>query len=400
MDITALNAFVPGPPLQLQGRPGGPLAGARFAAKDLFDVAGFVTGAGNPDWARTHAPATRHAGAIEALLAAGADLAGKTHSDELAFSLNGENAHYGTPINPRAPGRVPGGSSSGSASAVAGAAVDTALGTDTGGSVRIPASYCGIYGMRPSHGAIDMAGLVPLAPSFDTVGWFARDAAMLARIGRVLLPDRAPVAITRLLLPTDAFFLPDQAVRAALMPFIEQLGARMPIRDMEIAPAESGVSGGLPGWLPVFRTLQGREAWQAHGAWIEATEPAFGPGIRDRFAWSATLSDESVGAAERARRGIAQWLESLLLPGTAMLLPSAPGIAPRLATPPAELDAFRGKALALTCVAGLGRLPQISLPVGTVAGCPIGLSLVGARHADRALLEMVETLDWPARPQF
>ena len=398
MDIAALNAFLPAPLPAIDGRSGGPLNGLRFAAKDLFDIAGFVTGAGNPDWARTHGPAARHAAAVARLLDAGADLIGKTHTDELAFSLNGENAHYGTPVNPRALGRVPGGSSSGSASAVAGGAVETPLGTDTGGSVRIPASYCGLYGMRPTHGAIDMGGLVPLAPSFDTVGWFARDAATLARVGRALLPTGAPQAIDRLVCMTDAFALADATVQAALAPAVDLLRARLPTTAGELAPADSGVAGGLAGWLPVFRTLQGREAWQAHGTWIEATEPAFGPGIRDRFHLASTITDEAVGAAEAARRTIRTWLKGLPPPGTALLLPTAPGVAPRLATPPAELDAFRNRALALCCAAGLGGLPQISIPAGLVEGCPVGLSLIAGHHADRALLDFVEALGWPAQP--
>lgn len=398
MNIAALNAFLPAPQPEIAGRSGGPLAGLRFAAKDLFDVAGFVTGAGNPDWARTHGPATAHAAAVARLLDAGADLVGKTHTDELAFSLNGENAHYGTPINPRAPGRVPGGSSSGSASAVAGAAVETALGTDTGGSVRIPASYCGLYGVRPTHGAIDMGGLVPLAPSFDTVGWFARDAATLGRVGRALLPAGTPQAIDRLICLTDAFALADPAVQAALAPAIDLLRARMPMVNGDLVPAASGVAGGLPGWLPIFRTLQGREAWQAHGAWIEATEPAFGPGIRDRFHLASTITDAAVGEAEAARRTIRTWLESLLPPGTALVLPTAPGIAPRLATPPTELDVFRNRALALCCAAGLGGLPQISIPAGLVEGCPVGLSIIAGHHADRALLDFVETSGFATQP--
>lgn len=381
-----LNAFVPGPQPDIAGTPGGPLAGLAFAAKDLFDVAGFPTGAGNPDWLRTHPVPTRHAAAVAALLAAGAHLKGKTHTDELAFSLNGENAHYGTPRNPRAPGRIPGGSSSGSASAVAGGVVAAALGTDTGGSVRVPASYCGLHGMRPSHGAIPAEGLVPLAPRFDTVGWFARDAATLARVGRVLLPEAAPAPITRLLRLEDAFALAGEAATAALAP---ALAALPQMEALALAPE------GLGSWFPVFRTLQGRDAWQAQGAWVAATRPRFGPGIAERFAWAAGIADAEVEAAEAGRARVLARLAEVLAPGTALVLPTAPGIAPRLATPPAELDGFRTRAMTLTCIAGLGGLPQISLPFATLEGCPLGLSLIGARGADRALLAFAETLTPP-----
>ncbi|MDQ2103939.1 amidase family protein, partial [Azospirillum isscasi] len=183
-----LNAFVPHGLSEIPGAADGPLAGLRFAVKDLFHIAGLPTGAGNPDWLRTHEVPQETAPAVRRLLDAGARVAGKTLTDELAWSLAGENAHYGTPENPKAPGRIPGGSSSGSASAVAGGAVDFAIGTDTGGSIRLPASYCGLYGLRPTHGAVPLDGSVPLAPSFDTVGWFAREAALLRRVGAVLLP--------------------------------------------------------------------------------------------------------------------------------------------------------------------------------------------------------------------
>src|SRR6201997_2268337 len=173
---TDIGAFVPGPRAVLQPTGPGPLAGLDFAVKDLIDVAGHITGGGNPDWLRTHAAAARSAPVVEKLLAAGAALRGKTITDELAFSLEGGNAHYGTPLNPACPDRIPGGSSSGSASAVAARLVDFALGTDTGGSVRVPASFCGLFGFRPTHNAIPLTGVVPFAPSYDTIGWFASDA--------------------------------------------------------------------------------------------------------------------------------------------------------------------------------------------------------------------------------
>jgi amidase len=183
-----LNAICRHTHVALAGSGSGPLTGLTFAAKDVFDIAGHRTGNGNPVWLETHPPAERTASAVQRLLDAGARMVGKTHTDDMAYSLNGENVHYGTPVNPVAPGRIPGGSSSGSVAAVAGGLVDFALGTDCGGSVRLPASYCGVYGLRPTHGLVPADGVVPLAPSFDTVGWFARDAALMRRIGEVLLP--------------------------------------------------------------------------------------------------------------------------------------------------------------------------------------------------------------------
>src|ERR1700693_1657963 len=182
-----IGAFVPGQQFRLEGKPGGPLAGLTFAAKDLFDVAGHPTGGGNPDWARTHPVPTGHAWAVATLLDAGATLIGKTITDEVSLGILGENPFEGTPINPRAPGRVPGGSSAGSAAAVAAGLCDTALGTDTGGSVRVPASFCGLYGIRPTHGRLDRTGMLPQAPSSDTTGWVARGCATFALLSSALL---------------------------------------------------------------------------------------------------------------------------------------------------------------------------------------------------------------------
>jgi amidase len=165
-----LNAFCRHTHVELAGSGSGRLTGLTFAAKDVFDIAGHRTGNGNPVWLETHPPAERTASAVQRLLDAGARMVGKTHTDDMAYSLNGENVHYGTPVNPVAPGRIPGGSSSGSAAAVAGGLVDFALGTDCGGSVRLLASYCGLYGLRPTHGLAPADGVVPLASSFDAVG--------------------------------------------------------------------------------------------------------------------------------------------------------------------------------------------------------------------------------------
>src|SRR3954451_20108750 len=190
----------------------GPLRRLTFAVKDLIDVAGYRTGCGNPTWLATHPPASVSAVCVEQLLAAGAQCEGKTITDEFAFSLLGENFHYGTPLNPAAPERVPGGSSSGSASAVACGCVDFAIGTDTGGAVGVPASNCGIWGWRPSHGLISVAGVMPFAPTLDTVGVFTRSGTLLEQVAGVLLATElgAPASsVGAIHLVREAFELAD-----------------------------------------------------------------------------------------------------------------------------------------------------------------------------------------------
>jgi amidase len=380
------NAFCRHLEVDLEGSGAGSLMGCTFGVKDVFDIAGYRTGNGNPVWLETHPPAERTASAVERLLAAGAHMVGKTHTDEMTYSLNGENVHYGTPINPKAPGRIPGGSSSGSAAAVSGGLVDFALGTDCGGSVRLPASYCGIYGIRTTHGLVPADGVVPLAASFDTVGWFAREARLMRRVGGVLLPVALPFVPKRLLIAKDAFAAVDPLITAALAPGIGRATAAMDkITDVNVH------TGQLAEWSAIFRVLQGAEISAQHGAWIDRYHPEFGPGIRERFAWTRTIDPAVVAAAKPKREAVAHHM-ALLLGNDAMIcLPTAPGIAPKINTPPGELEAFRSRAFALLSIAGLARLPQISLPLGALDGSPIGLSIIGPRGSDRGLLDWVAT---------
>ncbi|WP_029003433.1 amidase [Azorhizobium doebereinerae] len=379
-----LNAFVAHGAVDIQRRTDGPLAGRTFALKDFFDLAGVPTGAGSPHWLASHPVPTASTPCVDLLLDAGAHLVGKTHTDELAWSLNGENAHYGTPTNPAAPGRIPGGSSSGSAAAVAGKLVDFAIGSDTGGSVRLPASYCGIIGIRTTHGRVSLAGAVPLAPSYDTLGWFARDAELFAQVGAVLLGP-APTAPlpNRLMVADDLFAAAGPAVGAALKDGLSRVMALYaPAASVTVAP------GGLGPWRNAFRLIQSAEAWAAHGPWVEQVKPAFGPGVRERFAAAARLDPEEVKGALALRADIRARMDDILGDDGLLLLPTGPGIAPLLATPEPELDAFRARALELLCPAGHAGLPQISLPLGTLDGCPVGLSIIAPRGRDEALLDL------------
>src|SRR5215469_14793182 len=222
--IDDINAFVAGPRVRIDGTPNGPLSGLSFAAKDLFDVAGVATGGGNHDWARANPVPTKHAWAVQTLLDAGATLIGKTITDEVSLGILGENAFDGTPLNTAAPDRVPGGSSSGSAAAVAAGLCETALGTDTGGSVRVPASFCGLYGIRPTHSRLNLAGMAAQAPASDTTGWFTRDAATFARMSAVMLGEAIQTELpVRLVVAVDAFGFADPETTAALQPMVAAL---------------------------------------------------------------------------------------------------------------------------------------------------------------------------------
>ncbi|WP_375574104.1 amidase [Ahrensia marina] len=387
-----LDAFMAHAPYALDGYAftpvDGPLAGHSLGVKDLFDVAGLKTGAGSPVWLDSTLNADAHAPAVAALLQAGARFVGKTLTDELAWSLNGENAHYGTPINPAASGRIPGGSSAGSAAAVAGDLVEIALGSDTGGSVRLPASYCGIWGLRPTHGRIDLRGAVPLAPSFDTVGWFSKSSELMVKTGAVLMTDGGVgAAPDRLLLAEDMFARVDDSLRDALLAKAMLVAERLDLtlETITLAP-DDGDLGDLEAWRLVFRVCQSAEAWQVHGAWVEAEQPELGPGIKDRFAYAKGLDAGEVAQAQGKREDIAAYLAGTLLPGTLLLVPGAAGIAPLRGLEGPVLDDIRNRALEILSPSGLGRLPQLAVPALSTPDGPLGLGIVGWSGADEVLL--------------
>lgn len=380
----------------LAGAGAGPLRGRTFGAKDVFHIAGTRTGFGSPTWLATHEAPVETALAVKRLLDAGADLAGKTHSDELAYSLTGENVHYGTPVNVRAPDRIPGGSSNGSAAAVAAGLVDFAIGTDCGGSVRLPASYCGILGIRPTTGRVPLDGVIPFGPPFDVAGWFARDAKVLEEVGRVLLADDGPEPMPprRLLRATDAFAMVDEAVEEALAPAFERVAAQVEtVEDVTVAP------DGLEAWFETFRTLQAASIWKNHGAWITETGPAFGPGIKERFEWAEALDARDVEAARTHHEAIRARIAGLAGQGDLLCLPTSPRVAPLRGTPVDDIEIrYRHQAMRLLCIAGLGGLPQLSLPMAELDGLPLGLSLNGPRGADLQLLGLARTLVPEAAP--
>lgn len=378
------GAFCDFQDVHLDGDPGRPLSGYTFGAKDTFDVAGHRTGNGSPAWLARAKPAATTAPLVSRFVAAGATLIGKTHCDELCFSIEGENVHYGTPINPRAPDRIPGGSSSGSAVAVAAGLVDFSLGTDAGGSVRLPASFCGIYGLRSTHGRIAAEGVARLAPSIGSAGWFAKDPEMMVRISRVAFGNSVdtPMAPRRVLFASDMLELADEATTAICRrDLAEKLGGSFEIVEM---PVWNGERDAL---FADLRTIQGSEAWSIYGAWISEENPAIGAAIRSRFDWASKIDPTDVGPARARREAFVQRLANFLCGDSLIAFPTAPGPAPKLKSPAAILDPFRVRALKLSALAGLAGLPQLSIPAGVVDGAPVGLSIVGPKYSDFALVE-------------
>jgi len=383
------NAFVPGTNLRIDGRPGGPLAGLTFAAKDLFDVAGHPTGGGNHDWARSNPIPERHAWAVQTLLDAGAALVGKTVTDEVSLGILGESAFDGTPLNSRAPDRVPGGSSSGSAAAVAAGLCDTAIGTDTGGSVRVPASFCGLYGIRPTHGRLPLDGMMSQAPSSDTTGWFARDAVTFARVSEVMLGEPPPSALpAKLVVAVDAFGFAEPETAAALGPLLERLSSLVgAVREDMLAPQ------GLSVWGRAQRTLQPAEAWATFRDWLDRDNPRLAFNVARSLVMGSMVPESELGWARLMRQEARARLAWLLPPGTILALPTTPFPAPPKRLALSAQNPIRERILCLAAHGGLAGFPQVSIPGAEVDGLPVGLSILAARGADAQLIAIARALE-------
>ena len=388
-DLESTVGFMPYPAATVEHAKEGPLLGLSFGVKDLFDVAGYPTSAGQPLWLVQSGIKTTTAPAVTRLLEAGAAFAGKTITDEFAFSIAGDNAHFGSPLNPAAPQRLAGGSSSGSAAVVAHGRVDFSLGTDTAGSVRAPASNCGIFGFRPTHDRVSLEGVHALAPSFDACGWFAQDLSIMARVSEVLLGLELPESSVQpqLLKPVDLYSLVSSEITEALAPSEARLG------DLFGGVETCRVVMGSPDeMINCFRTIQGYEAWKLHGSWIMQHRPTLGPGIKERFEWASNVGAEDYQLAKKFRERFTESIRALLHDAGVLVLPTVGDVAPLRTASAMDLESYRQRALALLCTAGLAGLPQLSLPLASYQGAPVGISLVGPAGSDRLLLSMAERL--------
>lgn len=377
---------VVGDPL-IRGANSGTLSRLRIAVKDLFAVAGQPIGAGNPAWLAEQVPQPESAPVVASLLAAGADITGIARTDEFAYSLAGTNVHYGSPPNPAVPLGISGGSTSGPASAVALAQADVGLGTDTAGSIRVPASYQGLVGVRTTHGAIDMTSVLPLAHSFDTVGWLARDIATASMVADVLLegsPDRPLEPKRTIILPcARRWVTPDIADRCdALRGRLSADGALPPPEDGDLHLDM------IERWFTAFRTLQAFEAWKAHGAWVTAHPGKLGADVGGRFSAAALVTDADAAEAHdvviEARSRLRDILE-----GAVMVLPTGAGGAPARDASAGDIEKDRAATVRLTCLAALAGAPAVSIPaLRTGDGRPFGFCVLGYPDTDRSLLRL------------
>ena len=344
------------------------LSGLRLAVKDLFHIKGIETSAGNPHWLTSHSIPQQTNSCVLKLLHQGANYVGKTLTDELAYSLNGQNIHYPSVTNAVTPDRIAGGSSSGSALAVAHDIADIGLGTDTGGSIRVPASYNGLFGLRTSHGLVATDNMVPLAPSFDTVGWMTRNIEHMLQVTQALVPQTAS----------------DQLLNGD----IKLMSLSNLVAESEQNQQINQWLGGLEGvdchhtqvdlqqWniSEVFRVLQGYDIWQQHGQWIETTSPVFADDIQTRLTWCKEISEQNYAQARKQQQVIIGHILNLFDACDLIAIPTTPGKAPLLNTPAAELANYRNTLMALTAIAGIAGLPQLHMPLFSLDGASCGLS--------------------------
>jgi amidase len=411
------HAFLDYPEVTVPNSKSGPLAGLTFGVKDIFDVTGYPTGCGNPQKLAEAPIADQSASCVQALLDSGARFTGKTVNDELVFSLFGQNVHYSLPINPKAPERYTGGSSCGSAAAIAGGLVDIALGSDTGGSVRAPASFCGLIGLRTTQGLIPIDHTMPLAPSLDTVGWFARDIDVYEAVGRVLVPRlaeegtptpspspqggggfgsaaaKSPSPLRGGVRGGGTTFHAIDALDNFLLP--EAVGEYSRIRGLIGQPIAT-----FKGWpfsstsdelFFCFRNIQAFEAWALHGEWLTANAASVSETTRQRFEFGKTVTPKTFDA-ERTRRAAFRTELAAFLDGGVLVLPTVPGAAPLKTASTQELQTYRERAQHMLCLSGLSGFPQISVPAGTVEGAPFGISLIGPAGSDLMLIGLAREI--------
>uniref|UniRef100_A0A7N0V7D3 Amidase domain-containing protein n=1 Tax=Kalanchoe fedtschenkoi TaxID=63787 RepID=A0A7N0V7D3_KALFE len=391
-----------------------PLTALTFAISDIFDVDGNVTGFGNPDWARTHAAASRTSPLVSTLVEGGATCVGKTVIGELSNSISGENKHYGTPTNPLAPAHVPGGSSSGAAVAVSAKLVDFSLGVDTTGDVRIPASHCGVFGFRPSHGAVSHMGIIPVSKSLDTVGWFASDPNVLRRVGHVLL--RLPFSTQRnprhVIIADDCFQcsrIPEGKVAQVVIKSTEKLYGRQLLKHENLGAYLTSKIPSLKAFHSknensqfktstlrslgkIMQFIQMNEFKQNHEQWLTMEKPTVDPIILKRVHQTTNASDEDIENFHLVKSEMRSAMNNLLQDDGILVIPTVSELPPKGGSKETSTEDYQLRMYLLSSIASLSGCCQASIPLGFHDKCPISVSLVARHFGDRFLLDTVQSM--------
>ncbi len=376
----SVNAFTQLVDIPLE-KQNGALKDYLFAVKDVFDIKGFRTQAGNPEYFDKMSIADTTAPAISILQNAGAKLVGKTHTDELGGSLFGLNEHYGSPINFSSPERVPGGSSSGSAAAVSANLVDFALGADTSGSVRAPASFCGIYGLRPTFGSISTVGVLPISPHLDTVGIFARHPHIIMQVLDAYGMHEESSFMRLRIIPSLVESLKDPLKSI----FLEKLYIINELMSSTTTPLLIDEDK-LIQWSTVIRTIAMYGLWQVHKEWILKSSPTFGELIKDRLKMASSIPYEDYKVALKKQGDIKAFMDDNLETGDIAIFPTVHDIPPLVLSTSSQLKDFALKTSRHTCIAALAGFPEITVPLRNIKmKCSLGMSLLGKAGKDYSL---------------
>ena len=364
----------------------GPLSDLTFVVKDMCEIKGFKSSCGNPDFYEKCLPADDFAPFLKDILNKGATLKGITICDEFFYSLIGENGHYGTPANLNAPGCVPGGSSSGSAAALTTDLYDFSIGSDTGGSVRVPASFCGLLGIRPTHNRINTKGVYPMAPTFDTIGWFAKDINTFKKIGFNILnqQDKSKSSFKDFVIAEDILELANSDIINLFNNYINNSFPE--IKKIRLSKHNKDVIADN------FRILQGGEIVENVIPWILKNKPKISPEINNRIEMAIKITKDEINQAVKFRENLKKEIELTLPEGLIALFPTTPFSSPKCGQSDEQLSSYRKKLMEFTSIAGMTSRPQISIPKFKDNTGPIGISLLGWRYSDEVLLENITNL--------
>ncbi|KAB5524366.1 hypothetical protein DKX38_022115 [Salix brachista] len=392
-----------------------PLTGLTFAVSDLFEIEGYVTGFGHPDWAKTHEAASQTSAVVSTLVEGGATCVGKTVVDELAYRhvlvlfKFLKTANLGHTMT-----RVPGGSSSGAAVAVAANLVDFSLGVDTVGGVRVPAGFCGIIGFRPSYGAISKIGVLPVSASLDTVGWFAKDPNILRRVGHVLLQSafggqRSP---RQIIMADDCFQslkIPVDRVSQVVVKSTEKhfgrqilkheildvyLNSKVPsLKEFRNKQTNGEVKTSSIRLLAnVMQLLHRYEFRSNHEEWINTVKPILEPNFSAQMNEIVDLSDAEIELCKSIREEMGSAINSLLKDDGILVVPTTAYLPPKIGGKEILSEEFQSSSIGLMSIASLSGCCQVTVPLGYYNKCPISVSLIARHGSDRFLLDTVQTM--------
>ena len=364
----------------------GNLKNLKFVLKDMCDIKNIKTSCGNPDFYKACEPAKKHAEFLSNILSEGAILEGITICDEFFYSVIGENSHYGTPKNLNAPNCVPGGSSSGSAAALTTDLFDFSIGSDTGGSVRVPASFCGLLGIRPTHGRIKSNGVYPMAPSFDTIGWFSNNIKTFQKIGEVLLDknENENITFNQFVIAEDLLELVDTDIKNQFDSYYKELHPNIKHRRLSKF-SKSEIADN-------FRILQAGEIKEHVIPWIEKNKPKISLEINSRIEMASEILPLEIDAAKTFRQEIISEINNSLPEGDIAIFPTTPFSAPKCGQSDQDLGSDRKKIMEMTSIAGMTSRPQISIPKFKGKTGPVGISILGWQNSDEILLNKLSEI--------